>query len=32
MEDLAEIFTMNLKDPLPEWKLSQYNGDRIHRH
>ena len=26
IENLAEIFSMNRKDPLPEWKLSQYNG------
>ena len=23
---------MNSKDPLPEWKLSQYNGDSLHWH
>ena len=32
MESIAEIFTMNRKDPLPEWKLIQYNGDLLHWH
>ena len=32
IEDLAEIFIMNCKDPLLEWKLSQYNGDPLHWH
>ena len=32
IEELAEIITMNRKDPLPEWKLSQYKGDPLHWH
>ena len=29
LEDLAAIFSMNGKDPLPEWKLTQFNGDPL---
>ena len=29
LEDLAAIFTMNRKGPLPEWKLTQFNGDPL---
>ena len=32
IEDLAEIITMNRKDPLSEWKLSQYKSDPLHWH
>ena len=32
IEDLAEIITMNRKNPLPELKLSQCNGDPLHWH
>ena len=30
IEDNAEILTMNRNDPLPKWKLSQYNGVLFH--
>ena len=32
IEDLAEIITINRKDPLQEWKFSQYNGHPLHWH
>ena len=32
IEDLAEIITMKQKGPLPEWKLSEVNGDPLHWH
>ena len=32
IEEFADIITMNHKDSLPEWKLSQNNGDPLHWH
>ena len=30
--DLAQLLAASKKDHLPEWKLSQYNGDRLQWH
>ena len=29
MSDLADLFSMNQKNPLPDWKLSVFNGDPL---
>ena len=29
VKDLAELLSFSKRDPLPEWKLSQYNGDPL---
>ena len=29
VEDLAQLLASSRKDHLPEWKLAQYNGDRL---
>ena len=31
-KDLAKILSFNRKDPVPEWKLSQYNGHPLQWH
>ena len=32
IKQLADAITCKKNDPLPEWKLSQYNGDPLQRH
>ncbi len=32
IQELAEVLMLNRKDPLPEWKLSQFNGDPLNWH
>ena len=32
IKHLADVITCKKNDPLPEWKLSQYNGDPLQRH
>ncbi len=31
-QDLADLIAASRKDPLPEWKLSQFSGDHLHWH
>ncbi len=31
-QDLADLIAASRKDPLPEWKLSQFSGDALHWH
>ena len=32
VEDLAELFSFSKRDPLPEWKFSQFNGNPLQWH
>ena len=32
VKDLAELLSLSKRDTLPEWKLSQYNGDPLQWH